>query len=921
MTVAEQVGAALRGARLRDESEERAARLAMASEVARRIAAAESADEAVRTAVGLIHERSGYALTAAARISPDRTEQIFVSALDRAGPSVEGLRRPVTEGLTGVVVATGEQVSVGNASRSEVASWPGDRGLESVMITPVLIDGLCVATLHLADEHPDCFDETDASLMRAVAEQVAASLRGIQLRTESEQRAGRLAVALDVARAVAGERTVDSTLRSAMRAIAGSVAAHAFSAYVPLPASGEQVCAVDIDPTGSVEGDVRSLGDTTSGAVLTGAGQINISDARRQRDYIAWRREASGFRSVLLTPVVVDGEPAAAIGLYSLEPRRFNDDDTLLMRTIAEQVAGALRGARLRDESERRAKRLAVSLDVARRVAGTAALDDALRAAVETIAEAIPCGAVGGFLATGAEEMVCVVDIDRHGSSVEGMRRPIGTGHIGAVFQSGRQLHMRTAGDSDQGAAWSPDDWVYESAVFTPVLVDGRALAVIALTDTAPGRFHDDDALLMRTVAEQLAAALRGARLRDESERRARRLALTLDVAKAVATAATPVETLRSAVEAIAARIDCGSVAAFVADCEAGVQRAVIDLDHHGNSTEGMTRPIGEGTTGTVFATGEQLIVGDNATHERFVPWHEGGWVYTSVLITPVVVDGRCDAVLGLYDTAVNRFDEDDGLLMSTIAEQVAAALRGARLRDESESRAQRLEALEQRQRSLLERLVRAQEQERTQVAGDLHDDTVQVLSACVIALDRVRRAIEAGALDRATAALRDAAGLISGAVERTRRMTFELRPAVLWQHGLEPAVRHLLEALSQETGMATGLAADRLPERLDPTVEAIAFRSISELITNVRTHAEAQRVDVELEVEGDRLRAEVRDDGRGFELGQAMERARATNHLGIEALTERIDAAGGSVEFETAPGKGTTVTIALPVRAASSAA
>jgi signal transduction histidine kinase len=479
---------------------------------------------------------------------------------------------------------------------------------------------------------------------------------------------------------------------------------------------------------------------------------------------------------------------------------------------------------------------------------------------------------------------------------------------------------MRREDDAPPGLRWTPNDWRYQSAVFTPVQLGNRTVAVITLTDTAAGRFHDDDALLMRTVAEQLAAALRGASLRDESERRARRLALTLEVAKAVATSATPVETLRSAVAAIDAHIECGAVAAFLAEREADEQVSIVDIDRHGNSTEGMRRPLDEGTTGRVFDTGEQLTIGRSTGADGFVPWRAGGWVYESVLITPVTVDGRCDAVLGLYDVSIDRFDAEDALLMETVAEQVAAALRGARLRDQSESRARRLEALERRQRELLARLVRAQEQERTQVAGDLHDDTVQVLSACVIALDRVRHAIEAGELDRASASLRQAASLVSGAVERTRRMTFELRPAMLWQHGLEPAVRHLLDALARETPMEVRLDIGSMPGRLDPTVEAIAFRSISELIANVRTHAEAHQVVISLSTDDGRLQAEVLDDGRGFNLEQAMERARATNHLGLEALTERIDAAGGSVEIVTSPGDGTKVSLSLPLRTASAA-
>ena len=487
-------------------------------------------------------------------------------------------------------------------------------------MTPVLVDGVCVAALHVADVEPDRFDETEASLLRAVAEQVAAALRGARLRAESEQRAGRLAVTLQVATAVAGERTVDSTLRAAVRAIAASIEAHAFSAFIPLPETGEQECVIDVDPTGGVEAERRPLEGITTGAVLTGAGQVNIGDARTHDGYRPWR-EDSAYRSVLLTPVVVDDQVAAAIGLYSLEPHRFNADDAVLMRTLAEQVAAALRGARLRDESERRARRLAVTLDVARAVADAPAIEDALRSAVETVADAIHCGSVAGFMALPeTAEQLCVIDIDRHGASVQGMRQPQFAGHNGIVFRTGRQLHLRKQDDAPPGLRWTADDWEYQSAVFTPVQLAGHTVAVITLTDTAVGRFDDDDALLMRTVAEQLAAALRGASLRDESERRARRLALTLEVAKAVATAATPVETLRSAVEAIDTHIDCGAVAAFLAERETEEQVSIVDIDRHGNSTEGMRRSMDEGTTGRVFETGRQLVLGNSAGRRRVRP-------------------------------------------------------------------------------------------------------------------------------------------------------------------------------------------------------------------------------------------------------------------------------------------------------------
>jgi signal transduction histidine kinase len=279
------------------------------------------------------------------------------------------------------------------------------------------------------------------------------------------------------------------------------------------------------------------------------------------------------------------------------------------------------------------------------------------------------------------------------------------------------------------------------------------------------------------------------------------------------------------------------------------------------------------------------------------------------------MVDGRCEASLSLFHARPGQFELTEHVLMQTVAEQLAAALRSIKLRTESESRARRLELLEHRHRDLLERLVRAQEQERSRVAGDLHDDTVQVLAACVISLDRVRRSIETGHVERAADGLRAVSGVISEAVDRTRRMTFELRPAVLWHHGLVVATQQLLNGLKAETGAEVELRCDELP-RLDPTLETIAFRSLSELISNVRNHAGARHVSVEIAVKDAQLTAVVADDGRGFDLTGSLERARATNHLGLEALSERIDAAGGGVTIRTTPGAGTTVSLRLPIRA-----
>jgi signal transduction histidine kinase len=441
---------------------------------------------------------------------------------------------------------------------------------------------------------------------------------------------------------------------------------------------------------------------------------------------------------------------------------------------------------------------------------------------------------------------------------------------------------------------------------------DGPTSAALALYDHRRERFDASDATLMQTVAEQVAATLRGVRLRDESEQRSQRLALTAEVAGAIASAQTIDEVLTAVVETVYQGRGYSAAVAIRVLRETEEQVVVANLGNEGTTAPGLRRPIDVGTVGTVIASGEQVVLKDAPAHPAYA-W-PAPIPLPSELLTPVMVDGDCIAVLGVYDEHSDLFDAADALAMQTVADQVAATCRGVLLREQSNQRAERLAALERRHRDLMERLVRAQEQERSRVAADLHDDTIQVMSACVISLDSVRLALQGGNVERAARGLEQVAELISGAVERTRRMTFDLRPAVLWHHGLVIALEQSLHTMESETGVTASLAVSGLDERIDPTMETLIFRSISEILSNVRAHASATSVVVQLERDEQVIHVRVADDGRGFELETALARARRTNHLGLESLMERVDAAGGTVEITTAPGEGTVVEIIQPL-------
>jgi PAS domain S-box-containing protein len=211
----------------------------------------------------------------------------------------------------------------------------------------------------------------------------------------------------------------------------------------------------------------------------------------------------------------------------------------------------------------------------------------------------------------------------------------------------------------------------------------------------------------------------------------------------------------------------------------------------------------------------------------------------------------------------------------------------------------------DRRLRELLEAMLRIGEQERQRIATELHDDTIQVMTAALLMLDRARRSDAQHALEEACETVREA-------IERTRRLTFQLRPPLLERDGLEPALRVLLEDAAEDAGWQTTLRIDC--NRYAFGIEDLVYRTIQEMVTNARKHARAGRLDIVVVEAGGELRATVSDDGVGFELADALDRTSMRHHFGLDSAIERVNLAGGSLELTTGAGRGTIVRVSLPL-------
>ncbi len=188
-------------------------------------------------------------------------------------------------------------------------------------------------------------------------------------------------------------------------------------------------------------------------------------------------------------------------------------------------------------------------------------------------------------------------------------------------------------------------------------------------------------------------------------------------------------------------------------------------------------------------------------------------------------------------------------------------------------------------------KLLTAQEEERRRIARKIHDEVGQILAAA-------RWALSAGERE-------EAERLLAQGIEALRDLARELRPPLLDEAGLAPALRRLLgNYASVGIEVVEEIEEKRYPE----LVETVAFRVIQEALENVRRHAQARRVWVRVEEENGWLLGEVRDDGRGFDPAQT------TPGLGLSGMREWVELLGGTLVLEARPGQGTRVSFRLPL-------
>jgi PAS domain S-box-containing protein len=275
-------------------------------------------------------------------------------------------------------------------------------------------------------------------------------------------------------------------------------------------------------------------------------------------------------------------------------------------------------------------------------------------------------------------------------------------------------------------------------------------------------------------------------------------------------------------------------------------------------------------------------------------------WGLRSCWSTPVLDrDQQAVATFAIYSTKPRLPSVETMAVIASLTHLVGIAV--ARDRE-----AGALRESEQRRAEVHALMIRAEQTERARIAGELHDDTVQVLAATLITLDRLLSAPldegRRGVLLRARESL-------ALAQERTRHLMFALRPQLLDARGLEAAVSELTRRVASECKFE--IAVTVVPSRYAEGVESLCFRVVAEALTNIRKHANADNVVVDIQDRDGTLSCMISDDGHGFDTNRPL--APVGFNIGLETMRERVLLADGSFDVESSPEHGTIVRFTIP--------
>ncbi len=642
-----------------------------------------------------------------------------------------------------------------------------------------------------------------------------------------------------------------------------------------------------------------------------------------------------GFRSIITVPLKTKEQVLGVILLASPQPNQFGLADQRILTAIASRVAMAVENAQLYKEAHRRALHLETASFLGQRMTALLDVGTLLSEMVKLIRDKFGYDHVHIMLVDKEANEIVLKEASGPGAEAlkrQGLRLQIGQAGITSwVAQTGE---MFLCNDVASEPRYLPADLVpgVRAELAVPLRAENRVIGVLDVQSERRDAFDKDDASTLQILGNQVGIVIENARLFQETKHRYEAMIAlhetSLDIIARLDTTQLLEAVLRRGAQLL--RAEGGGLALY--DDEHAFNYATVSYNTQPKWESSGSQPL-EGLVGEVIRRREPIIVNDYPNWPQRVKAYENT-ARTRMIGVPLKWENHIVGAMVILNCPESKpFDEDDVSVLAQFADLASIAIKNAELHSQIKQFSQELEqqveartrelstakeeiaAQSEQLRLLLERTIRAQEEERARIARDMHDDVVQLITAARWEIQTAEAFAGTELKSAARDGLAAALTLLDEIEKQIRCAIYNLHPPILDAVGLSPALQSYVEQFRRISGIACRLETRGSVLRLPIQAESSIYHLVEEALANVAAHAGATESSIVLDYRDSSLDITVEDNGCGFDQKQWLQDAhRDGSHLGLLSMQERVKSLEGGMQVESVPGCGTRLIFRISV-------
>jgi nitrate/nitrite-specific signal transduction histidine kinase len=627
--------------------------------------------------------------------------------------------------------------------------------------------------------------------------------------------------------------------------------------------------------------DNLAVGEGFSGRVFQQGKPIVVNDVAADPRLTRSVVREEGYHSVAIVPLSSRAKIHGTLFLLTKTSRTFSEQDIELVSSIGQQIGGAIENARLLEAEARRTEQFRVISEVGSQITSILELDALLDQMARLIYETFDYYLVEIGLIEG-EELVFKSGVGGEWvGEFREFRLPLDEKSLTgwAALHSSPAMIPDVAVDPRYTRVSSVET---KSELVLPLQVKNTVIGVLNVESDRLSAFNEGDLAVLQLFAAQASIAIDNARLLEREMRRADQFQVLSKVGSQITSILDVDNLLDTIARSIKETFGYYLITIGLIEGEDLVFRAGLKTKADNPVFIPPQIKVGEqGITAWVAANGRPLLVNDVTKDDRYLIYDEASETRAELAV-PLMTASGVIGVLNVESNRVNAFDESDLTVLQTLAQQAAIAIENARLYE----RARELAVID----------------ERNRLARDLHDSVTQTLfSSSLIAevLPRLWHRDHEEGIRR----LEELRLLSRGALAEMRTLLLELRPATLIEADIEDLLAQLAE-VAKTRGQVPVEVEVTGEYPLPDDVKINLYHIAQEAMNNIVKHAEAERIQVHLDLDAEAVTLTVIDNGIGFDPAENQ-----PEHLGLEIMRERADAIGGKLIVKSESGAGTKIT------------